>query len=253
MGALLRNSKNVNKAPVAMPIAKRARTWGAVYPGILADDDGEDDGAQSDGPQDEAGPIEAAGLGVGAFRDRPQGRREGDHPGGYVEPEDGRPTAQAHQDAAYHRSHGQGEAGDGSPDAQGPGPVAPFRIHVPQDGERTGLAGGRPDAHDAAGGDEHLGVGRQRPEDRPGHEDPHAGQHHLAPPQPVAQATEGQHETGEHECVGVDDPLEVGHGGVERLLQVVQRDAHDGRIEERQEEDAAERGQREAGRSGAAW
>ncbi len=75
----------------------------------------------------------------------------------------------------------------------------------------------------------------------------------LRRPEAVAQAAEGEHETGEEQGVGVDDPLYVGHGGVERLLQVVQRDAHDGRVEERQEEDDAESGEREARRSCAAW
>ena len=40
---------------------------------------------------------------------------------------------------------------------------------------------------------------------------------------------------------------------MERLLQVVQRDAHDGRVEEGQEEDAAENGERDARRPRAPW
>ncbi len=89
-------------------------------------------------------------------------------------------------------------------------------------------------------------LGARAPRIEPAMKTPDPGQHHLAPPQPVAQAAEGQHQRREQQGVSVDDPLEVGHRGVERLLQVVQRDAHDGGVEEGQEEDAAEGGERDA-------
>ena len=110
---------------------------------------------------------------------RAEGGREGENAGGHVEPEDGRPAAEPHQDAADDRSHGQRQAGHGRPDAQGPGPVAPVGVEVAEDGERARLAGRRPDAHDAAGRDEDRGVGGERAEHRAGDED-----HHAAPASP---------------------------------------------------------------------
>ncbi len=68
----------------------------------------------------------------------------------------------------------------------------------------------------------------------------------LRRPSRSPEGAEREHEGGEQQGVGVDDPLQVGHRGVERLLQVVQRHAHDGGVEERQEEDAAQSGERYA-------
>ena len=42
-------------------------------------------------------------------------------------------------------------------------------------------------------------------------------------PMPVAQGAEGEHEAGEHQGVGVDDPLQLGDAGVQGGLQVLER------------------------------
>ena len=89
-------------------------------------------------------------------------------------------------------------------------------------------------------------VGGQGAEDRARYEHHDAEQHHLLAAEAVAQGAEGEHEAGEEESVAVDHPLYLRDGGMEGGLQVLESDAHDRRIEERQEQDAAEGYQRPA-------
>ena len=64
----------------------------------------------------ESGPngVELSGSTIAA--------REGQHPEEDVEPEHGVPRPPADQNAADHRSEGQGEAGHRGPDSEGPSP-----------------------------------------------------------------------------------------------------------------------------------
>ena len=48
-----------------------------------------------------------------------------------------------------------------------------------------------------------------------GADDGQAGEQHALAAEPVGQAAEGQQQRGEDEVVGVDDPLQLGRGGVQ--------------------------------------
>ena len=113
------------------------------------------------------------------------------------------------------------------------------------DGEGPGLRRGRTEAHDDAAGDEPVDVGGRGGHDRTGAEDGDAGQHDLLAAEQVAQRPPGQHEGGERQGVAVDDPLQGGDAGMQAALDVGQPDADHGVVEEGQEQDGAERGQRQ--------
>ena len=72
-----------------------------------------------------------------------------------------------------------------------------------------------------------------------------AGQHDLLAAEEVAERPAGQHEGGEGQRIAVDDPLQRGDAGMQAALDVGQADADDGVVEERQEEDGAEGGERQ--------
>ncbi len=68
---------------------------------------------------------------------------------------------------------------------------------------------------------------------------------HLRP-EPVAERAGGEHQAREHERVRVDDPLQRDDAGAEVVLDAAQRDADDRRVEEGQEQDREDGGERRA-------
>ena len=128
--------------------------------------------------------------------------------------------------------------------------AALVRVDLADQRQRSRLAGGRADAHHDPAGDQRARVVRERADERAGAEERDAAEHHLLAAEQVAERAADQHQPGEGEHVAVDDPLEARDAGPQRLLHVGERDADDRVVEERQEEDRAERGQREAGRAG---
>ncbi len=69
----------------------------------------------------------------------------------------------------------------------------------------------------------------QREHDQPGHE-------HAPAPEQVSQRAGRQQERGERERVGVDHPLQVGERGMQRALDVGQRDVDDRDVEQQHED-----------------
>ena len=58
-----------------------------------------------------------------------------------------------------------------------------------------------------------------------------SGQQHALAAEPVGQAAEGEQQRGEDEVVGVDDPLQLGGGGMQLAHQGGKRHVHQGRVE----------------------
>ena len=96
-----------------------------------------------------------------------------------------------------------------------------------------------------AAGDEPVDVGRQRGDDGPGAEDRDAGEHDALATEDVAEHPGRQHEAGEGQRVAVDHPLQRGDARVEIALDVRQPDADDRVVEKGEEEDRAQRRQRD--------
>ena len=83
---------------------------------------------------------------------------------------------------ADHRAERQGQAGDGGPGAQRPGPVLAVGVHVTDHGERAGFRRGRADSHHDPATDKHGAVGRQRAEQGTRGEDGQPAEHDLRRP-----------------------------------------------------------------------
>ena len=86
---------------------------------------------------------------------------------------------------------------------------------VGQDRQRARHECRRPHAHDRSRRGQPVRRGRQGGEGRPRTEDHQPGQEHPLAPEPVAWRPEGEQQAGEHDGVGVDDPLELARRGVE--------------------------------------
>ena len=99
-------------------------------------------------------------------------------------------------------------------------------------------------------GDEPIDVARQRGHDGAATEDGDADQHDPLAAEDVAEHPGDEHEAGECERVAVDHPLQRGDPGVQIALHVGQADADDGVVQEGEEEDSAQGGQRKGLRGG---
>ena len=74
-------------------------------------------------------------------------------------------------------------------------------------------------------------------------DDGQPGQQHALAAEPVGQAAEGQQQRGEDQVVGVDDPLQLGGGGMQLADHGGQRHVHQGRVEVDQERREQQRDQ----------
>jgi len=99
------------------------------------------------------------------------------------------------------------------------------------------------DALQAAGNVEEGRVGGDRAEQRGDGEDPQPDDEYAPAAEPVGQRPRGEDERGEREGVGVDHPLQVGEVGVQRALDLRQRDVHDRDVEQEHERRDANRDQ----------
>ncbi len=213
--------------------------------GLLTLDHRERHASQEGRAEDEAEDIDPTSLAVRCLGDGDRGHDERDDPEAQVEPEDGPPTGEADEEATDDRAEGEGKAGHGGPHAECIGAGLPVGVDVPDDRQGARLARRGADAHDHAAGDEPIDVPRQGGHDGATTEDGHAREHHALAAQDVAEHPGGEHEAGERQRVAVDDPLQRGDTGVQIALDVGETDADDGVVEEREEEDPAQRGERE--------
>jgi hypothetical protein len=121
-----------------------------------------------------------------------------------------------------------------NPDTSGRAPqsdrlrtFAPFGENVRDQRQRRWKDPGGADPHDRASGDQLLGRARERPCQAPGGENAQAGKEHALSPEAVAEAPGGKDQGGEHEAVGVDDPLQVRRGRPELADERGKRHVHD--------------------------
>ena len=72
-----------------------------------------------------------------------------------------------------------------------------------------GMMNARADAHQRAGADEHVGRRREGREQRADAEDGETDRQEAVAAEPVTEASRGEQQAGEHQRVGVDDPLQL--------------------------------------------
>ena len=211
---------------------------------LLPLNDPEGEGGERERSCGDTDPVDAPACGVRRLRHEEQGHEEGQGADEQVEPEDGPPAPEPHQHATDDRPESERQPGNGRPHPEGVGPGPTVRVDMADDGKRPRLRCGCPQAHEHTCSYEHIDIGRQGSQHGAGTEHADAGQHHFLAPEHVAQRPPGQHECGKGEGIPVDHPLQRGDTGVEAALDVGEADADDGVVQEREEQDYAERGQR---------
>ena len=134
-----------------------------------------------------------------------------------VDEEHRAPPEVVEQQAADERPDRAAGAGEAGPDGDRPAPLV-GREDVGEDRQRRRHDQRRADAHDRPGGDELAGrVPTARRTSDAEAEDRQAGLQRALAAEPVAEGAGRQQQAGEDEGVGVDDPLELGLRGVERV------------------------------------
>ena len=148
-------------------------------------------------------------------------RRDAD---GDVHPEHRAPREVTQQDPADHRADGHGETGAAGPDGDRPTALAWVAEHVGEDRQGRRHDQGAADAHERPAGDQVQGRIGERRRGRTQAEQDDADLQCALAAEAVRQRAGGEEQPGEHERVGVDDPLDVGVRGLQVGHQ--RRDRH---------------------------
>ena len=166
----------------------------------------------------------------------------------HVHDEHRAPPEVVEQEAAGDRPERDRDAGDAGPDADRDRTLARVREHVGEDGERRGHDQRGADPHHRAGRDELTHVVRHRRRRRREAEDDEADGERALAAVAVTEGPEGEEQAGEHEGVGVDDPLEVADAGTELAHHRGQRDVDDRVVDDDHEHAHAQHRQRQPSR-----
>ena len=126
------------------------------------------------------------------------------------------------QRTTHDTTHRDTDAGETGPDCDRPRPLL-GREHVGQDRQRRRHHEGRTDAHHRVCADHRTRRARQRREQRRRTEHDQAAVEREPSSVAVTERTCGQQQAGEHQGVGVDDPLQATRPRVEVLGQGGQR------------------------------
>ena len=137
------------------------------------------------------------------------------------------------------------EPGDAGPGGDGPGPLLGIGEQVGDDRQRGRHHERRPEAHEGPGGDQGGGAAGEGRQHRADAEDGHADEERAAAPVAVAEAPRREQEPGEHQDVGVDDPLQVAGRRVELVDERRQGDVEDRVVEDDQQQAQAQDPQRQ--------
>ncbi len=184
---------------------------------------------------DEAGHVEAAGFLVARLvQDAQTGRDAGD-PDREVDEEDPTPADVGRERASDERPDRDGSTDRRAPDPERGAPLAAVEL-LRDDRERDGEHRGPADSLHTPRHDQPVrrlrraAQGRsQREEGDPAEEDTLASSY-------VAERAGVEQRRREGKGVGVDDPLQIGEGGVQLLVDVRQRDVDYGDVEEQHED-----------------
>ncbi len=124
--------------------------------------------------------------------------------------------------AADHAAHRHADTGEAGPDRDRPRPLV-GREHVGQDRQRRRHHERGADAHHRTGPDHRARRARHHREQRRRTEHDQPAVEREPSTVAVTQAAGGEQQAGEHEAVGVDDPLQRARAGVEVAGQRRQR------------------------------
>ena len=125
------------------------------------------------------------------------------------------------------------------------GACFPIGVDVPDDGQGAGLGGGRADPHDDPTGDSQSTLPAERRDDGAAAEQGDPDEHDPLAAEEVTEHPGRQHQAGECQRIAVDHPLQRGDPRMQVALDVGQADADDRVVEEGEEQDPAQGGERE--------
>ena len=225
--------------------ARQGRERDAVQPPVApAADHAVDEGPEPDDRQRRAQRIEPALLGVPRFGYRVREPGQGDGHDGQVHEEDRAPVEVLEQHAAGQRAEGDADAGRARPHRDRLLPLGGVGEGVGDDRQGRREDEGGADAGDSPHGDQPAGgvdEGRRQAAEAEDHE---ARGQRPSPPEPVAQRAARQQEAGEHDRVGVDDPLQLARRPGDRPAEGRDGDVEDGGVDRDQHERRAQHGER---------
>ena len=147
-----------------------------------------------------------------------------------VDEEHGTPRELLQQQSANERAKTDADAGDAGPDGDG---ARPFlgREDVDDDGQGGGHDECGTHAHGGAGHDQFATGGRERGRQAGQPEDDQAALQRSGAAEPVTQRAHDQQQSGEHDDVGINHPLQLRAGRREGCLDGGQRHIEDGVVE----------------------
>ena len=192
------------------PTATRAQGQG-VGPAALGPlDGGEHDADQREHGQQAAHVVDGWGVLVARVRDEAYGGHGDDEAEGRAEPEHGLPGPDLEQQPGGEQAEHRARAGHADPGADRLAALL-LREGAGDDRQGGGHDQGGADAHQPAQPDQRRGRGGQRRQAGAGGEDGQAGHQDRLAAVAVTECPGGQQQPGEHQGVGVDDPLELAH------------------------------------------
>lgn len=205
------------------------------------DDGVEDDRQTGDGECGTEG-IETGSLRILRGRDEHESGEHTDEHDRQVHQEHRSPGEVLQQDPTGERTEHRAEATHAGPDPDGTRSLV-HREHIGDDRQCGGHDQRTPDAHAGPGDHERASRGREGGGDGRTTEDREPDLQCPAATETIAETARGQQQTGEHQGVGVNDPLQVTRGGVEVLLDGGQGHVEDRQIQHRQHEAEAKNGE----------
>jgi hypothetical protein len=200
-------------------------------------DERPDEGGEADDRQCGPAHVEAGLGGVPGLGQEPAAGDEREDDERDVDEQHRAPPEVLEQPAAGDRSDGDAEPGDAGPGGDGPRPLLRVGEQVGDDRQGRRHDEGGAEAEHGSGGDQLLDAARERSGDRGDAEERQSAGQGAASPVAVTEAPGGQQQAGEHQDVGVDDPLEIAGRGTEVGREGRQRHVED-RVVEHDEEQA---------------
>ena len=175
--------------------------------------------------------VDAAGRGIAALGDEQRHEHEHGHEHRHGEQEHGAPREVLEQHAADERPEGAAGREARRPDRDGESALLAVGEDGAQQRQRRGHQHGPEEPERRAGGDQGLGGGRERGDDRDRREAGRPDQQHAASAEAVARAAHPDQEAGEHQRVRVDDPELLGRRRCEVARDRRQREAQHGVVD----------------------
>ena len=179
---------------------------------LVAAQEREHEQAEAGGQRDLAGPVDAVGGRVARLLHEAAGDREAGDADRDVDQEDPLPVEAAGEQAADERADRERRADRGAVGGERAGALLRGRERLREQRQRDREHDRGADALDRAGGVEEDDVGRQGACTRGDGEDREADREEAAAAEAVGERAGGQHDAGQRERVGVDDPLQAARG-----------------------------------------